>query len=281
VTATPGAPLGAPLDAGGAAESRTLALAALGEVTCRVAHEMRNLLGGIELYTSLLADECAGSPEQATLAGRLLLGVKQLHAVAANVLAVTHRPTAGPDLVEIDAVRLLAETADAASLPLRASGVRVSVRAPRGKLWVIGEPERLRQALLNLVLNAVQAMPDGGALSLSVRPANGRAELAVRDTGCGMDRATRARAFEPFFTTRPKGTGLGLAIVREIVEAHAGHVTVASRPGHGTVVRLSLPLAPGGEACVPERRITPDATSTARATHVAAVAVASTVGAIA
>ena len=109
---------------------------------------------------------------------------------------------------------------------------------------MLGDPGRLRQALLNLLLNALQAMPDGGVLSVRARTVGGHAELTVADTGVGMDRMTRTRAFEPFFTTRPTGTGLGLAVVREIAEAHGARVSMASRPGRGTIVRLRLPLAP-------------------------------------
>jgi signal transduction histidine kinase len=238
-------------------ETRTLALAALGEVTTRVAHEMRNALGGIELYASLLAEQCAGDSELETLSGRLLLGVTQLHALCANILSVSRRPA--HETAPVDAVRLLTETAEAASLAIRVSGVRLDLRAPRVKAWVIGDAEQLRQAVLNVVLNAIQASQEGGTLTLAARVTTGvlprrrpgagpgipgpTLEIAVRDTGVGMDRATVARAFEPFFTTRPKGTGLGLSIVREITLAHGGEVTLASRPGHGTVVRLILPLA--------------------------------------
>lgn len=225
-----------------ATDTRMLALATLGTMTATVAHEVRNLLGGIELYASLVAEQCAGEPDLAPLTGRLLGGVKRLHAVAANILAVARRPAA--ERSPVDLVRLVAEVTDGAVLTVRDTGVRLAVRSTIPKAWVRGDAEQLRQALLNLVLNAVQAMPDGGTLTVSTRLVDGgrRCELAVADTGVGMDEATSARVFEPFFTTRPHGTGLGLAVVHEVATAHAAVITLRSRPGRGTTFRLAFPL---------------------------------------
>jgi signal transduction histidine kinase len=106
----------------------------------------------------------------------------------------------------------------------------------------------VRQAVLNLALNAIQAMPAGGTLRLRLgREASGgrpMAVLEVADTGPGIDREVRARMFEPFFTTKATGTGLGLAVVRRIVQSHQGDLVVTSEEGKGTVVRLRLPLEP-------------------------------------
>jgi len=225
---------------------RTLALATLGAMTSKVAHEIRNVLGGIELSTLLLAEQCADSPELAPVTSRLVTGVKQLHAVAENLLSVSRRPVI--ELLPVDVVRLVQETADFVGLSARATGVRLRTRIAVDKAWVQGNAERLRQALLNLVLNAVQAMPEGGLLTLGIRRIDRAVEITVRDTGVGMDSATLERVTEAFFTTRPNGTGLGLAIVREIVEAHHATFTIASRPGRGTRVRLTIPLAVDGES---------------------------------
>jgi signal transduction histidine kinase len=232
-----------------AGDTHTLALATLGAMTSRVAHDLRNALAGIELYAAMLGEQCEAQPDLAGLSGRLLLGVKQLRAVAGNLLAVTRR--AAPESSPVEVVRLVAETLESAAPAAAAAGIRVVTRAPAVKVGVLGDAERLRQALLNLVLNAIQAMPAGGTLAVTVRAAHDRVRLAVRDTGIGMDRATARRAFEPYFTTRPSGTGLGLAIVREVAAAHGGRVTLTSRPGRGTTVRLDLPPAPGGHEPAP------------------------------
>ncbi len=224
------------------ADRQTRALASLGAMTATVAHELRNLLGGIELYATLVAEHCAAAPELAPVTGRLLSGVKRLHALADNLLAVS-RPDRPAERSPVDLARLVAEAVDGAALALQGAGVRVVRPTPTLKAPVLGDAERLRQALLNLVLNAVQAMPGGGVLTVALRRAAGQVELSVRDTGTGMDRATLARCLEPFFTTRPHGTGLGLAIVREITELHGGRLRITSRPGCGTTVRLAFPLA--------------------------------------
>jgi two-component system sensor histidine kinase HydH len=106
------------------------------------------------------------------------------------------------------------------------------------------DAERLGQALLNLFLNAVQAMDAGGVLRVAADVGGGRLVLRVIDTGRGMAAALLPDIFNPYFTTKPSGTGLGLAIVHRIVEAHGGEVAVQSQVGQGTVFTLSFPLAP-------------------------------------
>jgi two-component system, NtrC family, sensor histidine kinase HydH len=225
---------------------RTVALAALGAMTSKIAHEIRNVLNGIELSTLLLAEQCAGSPELAPVTGRLATGVKQLHAVAENLLSVSRRPTIEP--LPLDVVRLVHETAQFARLSARATGVTLRTRMRVAKAWVLGDAERLRQALLNLVLNAMQAMGDGGVLTLGAHVVAGSVVVTVRDTGRGMDADTLARATEAFFTTRPNGTGLGLAVVHEVAEAHGARFTMTSRPGRGTRACLTIPLAGDDDA---------------------------------
>jgi signal transduction histidine kinase len=118
---------------------------------------------------------------------------------------------------------------------------------------------QLKQVLLNLFLNAVQAMPQGGELTVTVslqsNPEVGRswARIAVQDTGCGIEPANLSRIFDPFYTTREEGTGLGLAIVHGIVDAHKGRVEVDSRPGKGSTFTVVLPLA-GQEGALERER---------------------------
>jgi two-component system, NtrC family, sensor histidine kinase HydH len=223
-------------------DAQTLALASLGAMTATVAHEMRNLLGGIELYATLVAEQCAAEGDLAPLTGRLLGGVKRLHAVAANLLSVSRRPQAAPERSPLDLIQVLTEVVDGAQLALPGSGIRIETRFALAKAPVLGEAERLRQAFLNLVLNAVQAMPQGGVLTVRARRLRESVAVDVSDTGVGMDRGTLRRAFEPFFTTRPRGTGLGLAVVREVAESHQARVRVSSRLGRGTSFRLTFPL---------------------------------------
>jgi signal transduction histidine kinase len=144
-----------------------------------------------------------------------------------------------PAKVDVDElVREVAEDLEAAHA---GSGVRVE-RLPGRAGAAFVDPAALRRALENLARNAAQAMPTGGTLRLGASRAGTDVELLVADTGTGMDEATRARLFEPFFTRgKAEGTGLGLAIVRRVVEGHAGRVDVESAPGRGTTFRLRLP----------------------------------------
>jgi two-component system sensor histidine kinase HydH len=104
------------------------------------------------------------------------------------------------------------------------------------------DPAYLRQALLNLILNGLQAMPKGGTLTLKANPSPGNLLITVTDTGVGISPENLARIFDPYFTTKSRGSGLGLALTRRIVEAHGGTITVASEPGAGSRFEISLPM---------------------------------------
>jgi signal transduction histidine kinase len=101
---------------------------------------------------------------------------------------------------------------------------------------------QIKQVLLNLIQNALQAMPDGGALKVSTHRMNGAVEVVVEDTGVGISPEDLNHIFSPFFTTKTSGTGLGLAISRKIISDHAGDIAVTSQPGVGTTVTVRLPL---------------------------------------
>jgi signal transduction histidine kinase len=109
--------------------------------------------------------------------------------------------------------------------------------------FIAADAGQIQQALLNLFLNAVQAMPEGGALTVAAEPADHAVRIQIRDTGAGIPQENLTRIFQPFFTTKHRGTGLGLSITRNIIEKHRGTICVASAPGQGTVFTLVLPAA--------------------------------------
>jgi signal transduction histidine kinase len=225
-----------------------------------VLHDFRNTLAVIQVNTELLAQHLREhSPDDAT-AAELLAGIAlaagSAHQITQRILTTARREppaqAAAVGLREIidDVIVMVRQRLDGDS-PVRIDVVvdpHLRVRARRADL---------QHALLNLVLNARDAMPAGGRIEISARPlalehgdaarrdvAPGRyVELAVADSGTGMDEATRARALEPFFTTKPahQGTGLGLSAVHDCVRAHGGGIEVASHPGEGTCVHLLLP----------------------------------------
>src|SRR5262249_47399371 len=219
----------------------------LGAMTATVAHEMRNLLGGIELSATLVAEQCAKDANLQPLTGRLLDGVTRLHSVAANLLSVSRRPEPAIERTTVDLTILVTTLAENTKLALPGTGVELITDVRLAKAPVAGDGEQIRQALLNLVLNAVQAMPKGGTLTLALTAGGGAVRISIKDTGIGMSRATLRQAFEPFFTTRPRGTGIGLAVVREVAERHGAGLTVTSRPGCGTTFTLTFALAETGD----------------------------------
>ena len=120
------------------------------------------------------------------------------------------------------------------------AGVEVQAWLPDEPVRVITDEGQLRQALVNVIRNAVEAMPTGGRLTLAVRAEGDRAVVEVTDTGTGIPESFRARLFEPFATTKPRGTGLGLAFVQQVAQESGGDVGIESKEGRGTSVRLRL-----------------------------------------
>lgn len=132
-------------------------------------------------------------------------------------------------------------------LDRRAKGVTFETELAEPSIRVRGVRDQIVQVILNLLLNAVQAMPEGGRVRLEAARRDGSVALSVADTGVGMDETVRRRLFDPFFTTREKGTGLGLSISYSLVHAHGGHIEVESAPGRGSRFTVVLPEERGPE----------------------------------
>ena len=224
-------------------------LAAMGEMAAMIAHEIRNPLGGIELFATSLRDSLEGQPELQLLAERISSGVKSIDAIISNLLQFVRPDEANRferfDLYEAldDSLFFMEHLAD------RENGVDVKVAYGPRPLFIKGDVELLKQVCLNIILNAIQSMPEGGELGIST--AHGAmthagppawAEIRISDNGVGMEPGHVSRIFDPFFTTKERGTGLGLSIVHNIVEMHGGTIDVESRPGKGTVFCIGLPL---------------------------------------
>ena len=132
----------------------------------------------------------------------------------------------------------------------KAKNIAVQTDLPEhiGEIFI--DRDKITQVLLNLYLNALEAMEDGGTLRVAVLPHEGRmVRIDVTDTGKGIDEKDLARIFDPYFTTRSSGTGLGLAIVHKIMESHDGELRVTSEPDKGTTVSIFLPVGPDSEKC--------------------------------
>jgi signal transduction histidine kinase len=168
--------------------------------------------------------------------------VTRLNAIVEEFLALARPLPLSPAPVAVGA--LLEELAARVESQARAASIAVRVSVPEPAPVVVADRRHLEQVLLNLVLNALQAMSPGGTVTMEARTARDRVEIAVADTGPGIPPEALPRIFDPYFTTRPAGLGLGLTIARRIVEAHGGSLDVASPPGQGARFSVRLPAAP-------------------------------------
>lgn len=214
-------------------------LAAMGEMAAMLAHEVRNPLGAMELFTGLLLQDLRAQPEALRLARQVAAGITDLNHLVTNLLEWTRTRSVACGVVDCCA---LVEDALRYTSDLRATNaVTVERRFAGAPLLASADPNLLRPVLLNLIRNAIQAMPDGGTLTVAVGADGGAVEIVVRDTGAGIAPGEEELIFRPFYTTRAKGTGLGLAVVRELVGAMDGRLGVASEPGRGAAFTVTVP----------------------------------------
>ncbi len=213
-------------------------LAAVGEMAARMAHELRNPLGSIELFASLLKKGLA-DPSLRQYADYISTATTAMDYALSNLLLFTRRPT--PHFRRTDPKRVI-EEARLFALPLiQQNRIRwvESIEPLPDQIWC--DEDLLRQVLLNLILNAVEAMPRGGELRVG---ASDEITLTISDTGGGIPEEILPRIFDPFFSTKQNGTGLGLAIVHNAVTAHGGSIQVESKVNQGTTFTLSFPSEP-------------------------------------
>jgi signal transduction histidine kinase len=213
-------------------------LADLGQMASHVAHEVRNNLVPMKLYLSLLRRRIDADSGSLDVLDKVMAGFTALEATVGDLLHFSGQRD--PQQSTFALANLLDEVREALEPQLAAQDIAVSIDCPRGE-FVSADREMLRRGLLNLVLNAIDAMPQGGELSLIVVRTEAGIEIEVADSGPGVDRDIADHLFEPFFTTKSSGTGLGLAIVERIVQAHGGRATVANCPEGGAAFTLVIP----------------------------------------
>ncbi len=218
--------------------------AQLRQMLAGVAHEIRNPLSGIEIYAGLIADELPEGDPRKVHIQKVSAEVRTLNLVISEFLDFA-RPSS-PQPEDVRFCQVVDDAAFLLSPEMEAAGVTFQGEVPR-EVRVHADPEQVKRAVVNLMKNGVQAMREGGTLTVRARhigDTGDRVALEVEDTGPGVPEEVRLRLFEPFFTTREKGSGLGLAIVQKTAETNAGHVEVDSEPGQGTIFRLVLPAVP-------------------------------------
>lgn len=220
---------------------RSEKLSTLGEMAAILAHEIRNPLGSIRGTAEILKDDYKpGDPKHEFIE----IQIKETERLNRVVEDFLHMARPQPvDLRPCPVQEELETIVTLLSNNAREREIRLVLQPPAFPVIIKADGEKLRQAFLNIIINALQATPSGGSVIISTSVHHpSLCEIQFRDTGPGLDVATRERIFEPFFTTKPDGTGLGLAITRKIIESHSGTLQVESEPGQGTTVTVRLPM---------------------------------------
>ena len=222
---------------------RNQRLAAMGEMAASLAHQLRTPLAAALLYTANLGKPGLADEARAKFADKAAGQLQRLERLIQDVLLFARGESIGRDV--ISASDLLQEAAQTLEPLLREHGIDFELADAAGDAVIVGSHKALYGALVNLLENAMQAMPGGGKICLSGRRSGDSLAIVVRDTGPGIGPELRERIFEPFFTTRGLGTGLGLAIALGVARAHGGRIDLHSEPGHGSEFTITLPLAAG------------------------------------
>ena len=223
--------------------ARSQRLASLGRLAAGVAHEIRNPLSSIKGFATYFKERYPDRPDDQQTADIMIQEVDRLNRVVGQLLELARPISIKPRVISLaallkDALRLIEERAAEKKISVR---LQNNARADEARI----DPDCINQILLNLFLNAIDAMDDGGELKvdLSLDGDSDEIRITVSDTGCGISPQHLPRVFDPYFTTKSSGTGLGLAIAHNIVEAMGGRIKVRSDPGKGASFSVTIPLS--------------------------------------
>ncbi len=211
-------------------------LSAMGEMAVELAHEIRNPLGSVELFASLLVKELSGDPKR--WAENIRIGIRSLNNIVSNMLHFAN--PFSPSFSNVDIHEVIEEILKFTDPIMNQRQVLVEKYFNAENPVIPADRELLRQMMLNLILNAMKAMPANGSLTIITRNFRQNKsrppglELQIQDTGIGIPAENLSRIFDPFFTTNKNGTGLGLSVVHQIVERHSGSIQVSSEVNRGT-----------------------------------------------
>lgn len=217
-------------------------LAALGVMAGGIAHELRNPLAVSFSAAQFLLEPSADVGFQQECISKIIEGIKRSSLIIENLLRFA-RPTSDDQMTTVNLVEMAQETVNILNPQIKLKNIQITESYGSIAMTVLGNRSLLQQVLMNLILNACQAMPDGGEVTLTVWRKAGDILLQVADIGCGISLTNLNRVFDPFFTTQPvgKGTGLGLSISHTIVKQHKGGIELDSAEGKGSTFTVHLP----------------------------------------
>lgn len=219
---------------------RSEKLSTLGEMAAVLAHEIRNPLGSIRGTAEILRDDYRpGDPKHEFIEIQIKETERLNHVVEDFLRMARQQPV---DLRDCSLREELGTIMTLVAKDAHDRGITLLLEPDDDQATVRGDGEKLRQAFLNIVINALQATPPGGTVSIVCRPGDACYEIRFSDSGNGIEPDDLTRIFEPFYTTKPDGTGLGLAVTRKIIEGHGGTLGIESEPGRGTTVTVRLPV---------------------------------------
>ncbi len=221
---------------------RAAQLASVGELATGIAHEIKNPLVGVASGVDLLSKQIGTDLKSTTILKQIHAQVKRIESALTDLLS--YASPKEPLLTWTEPKQLMERLIVLVRSQADAAGVRITERFADALPTIRVDPELLTQALVNLALNAIQAMTPGGTLQLSLDNAEDGVRFSISDTGNGIAPEELSRIYRPFYTTKHRGTGLGLAITRGIVERHGGHIEIESEPGEGSTFTLVIPAKP-------------------------------------
>lgn len=213
----------------------------VGEMTTTIAHEIRNPLGSIRGYASLLERDLMDLPHLKEMAQHIIEGIKMMERVLLNLLHF-----ARPIELHLEFVNLISLVKETVSLikmdPSFPDEIEIELHLTEKELLAPIDKELIKTAVFNLLVNAFQAIQGRGKITVSIIRQNAISSISISDTGCGMDSKTRENLFSPFFTTKKEGNGIGLSEANKIIQAHFGTIDVRSELNVGSTFTINLPL---------------------------------------